>query len=143
MVSSNWLVVEEKKMPEKHFKTHEDLIVWQKAIELAKKVYLLTRLFPKEETYGLTQQARRAAVSISANIAEGQGRNGRKEFAQFLRIARGSLAELRTYLVLSVKLDYTKDSQIANMLFDSEEIGRMLNALSKSLAGFPKHSTTY
>jgi len=75
-------------------KDYKDLHVWQKAMELARQVYKLTSLFPKEEVYGLTSQIRRSAVSIPSNIAEGSSRSGTKEFLQFLSIARGSDAEL-------------------------------------------------
>ncbi|MFZ3138754.1 MAG: four helix bundle protein [Thermodesulfovibrionales bacterium] len=81
-------------------KSYCNFIVWQKSIELAKKIYALTHLFPKEEMYGLTSQLRRASVSICCNIAEGQARNSTGEFKQFLGISKGSLAELETLLLL-------------------------------------------
>ena len=74
----------------------EDLIVWQKAMDLTTEIYRLVKFLPREETYALSDQMRRAAVSIPSNIAEGHGRNSNKEFANFLSIARGSLTELRT-----------------------------------------------
>jgi four helix bundle protein len=82
----------------KHF---SDLLVWQKSVELGKQVYLLTRRFPREERYGLTAQIRRAALSVSSNIAEGHARQGR-EFISFLSIARGSLAETESQLMFAV-----------------------------------------
>jgi four helix bundle protein len=85
---------------------YRDLIVWQKSMTLTKQVYSCTRSFPKEETYGLTSQIRRAAVSIPANIAEGQARNSTGEFLQFLGIARGSLAELETLTTLHFHLTH-------------------------------------
>src|SRR5579862_4028894 len=88
--------------------SYRDLIVWQKAMALTKRIYVYTRSFPKEEVYGLTSQIRRASVSISANIAEGQARNSTGEFLQFLGIAKGSLAELETLLMLSKELDLLK-----------------------------------
>ena len=78
------------------FNSCEDLIVWQKAMDLTIEVYRLVKFLPREETYALSDQMRRAAVSIPSNIAEGHGRNSNKEFANFLSIARGSLTELRT-----------------------------------------------
>jgi four helix bundle protein len=114
-------------------KSYRDLIAWKKSIELAKKVYLLTKQFPRDEAYGLVQQARRSAVSIAANIAEGQGRNGRKEFIQFIGIARGSLTELQTHLVIAGKLGYLDERQVIDILGDSEVVYKLLNALKKGL----------
>lgn len=84
----------------------EDLIIWQKAYKLVLEIYKLTASFPKKELYGLTQQIRRAAISIPSNIAEGYGRQFRKEYKQFLSIAYGSLCELRTQIHLSIDLKY-------------------------------------
>lgn len=81
-------------------KTHKDMDVWKESIELARLVYLITSKFPKEELYGITQQIRRSAVSISSNIAEGAARNSKKEFIQFLYISLGSLAELDTTIII-------------------------------------------
>jgi len=79
-------------------KTHKDLEVWKISIEMVTNIYKITRIFPKEEIYGLTNQMRRAAVSVPSNIAEGSGRNSNKEFVQFLYYAVGSLSELETYM---------------------------------------------
>ena len=87
-------------------KPHEQLEVWKSAMQLVKAVYQMTAVFPAEERYGLAQQMRRAAVSIPSNIAEGAGRNGAKEFLNFIGISRGSLAELETQLQLSVMLGF-------------------------------------
>src|SRR5947209_4111094 len=87
-------------------KSHRDLIVWQKAMDLVESVYSATASFPKEETYALTSQIRRAVVSIPANIAEGQGRRLPKEYLYFLANARGSLLELDTHLEIAVRLRY-------------------------------------
>lgn len=114
-------------------RSYQDLVVWRKALELARKIYAFTQRFPKEETYGLIQQARRAAVSISANIAEGQARNGVKEFVQFLGIANGSLAELRTYLYLSAKLKFSQIPETKLLVEDCDEVARLLNSLKSSL----------
>jgi four helix bundle protein len=118
-------------------KSYRDLIAWQKSIELARKVYLFTKVFPKEEMYGLTSQARRAAVSVPANIAEGHARNHRKEYVQFLGIAKGSLAELQTYFVLSEKLKFVEPSQTDELVRDSEEIEKILAGLTNSLTPSP------
>lgn len=81
-------------------KGHRDLVAWQKGMRLVKDVYRVTRNFPREEVYGLTNQLRRAAVSVPSNLAEGHGRLSRKEFRQFIGCARGSLLELETQLEL-------------------------------------------
>ena len=110
-----------------------DLIVWQKAMELARQVYSLTRHLPKEERYGLSDQMRRAAVSIPSNIAEGQARDSRKEFLNFLSIAKGSNAELNTQLELCVTLAYLPANATAPVSALSVEVGRMLTTLSTRL----------
>ena len=89
---------------------HHDLIAWQQAIALVKNVYTLSGRFPQSEVYGLTSQMRRAAVSVPANIAEGVGRSGIKDRVQFFVIARGSLTELDTYIVLAKELGYASDT---------------------------------
>ena len=112
-------------------KRYEELVVWQKAMLLAKKVYCVQKQLPKEEMYGLGDQIRRAVVSIPSNIAEGFGRDTDKEFKHFLSIARGSLFETKTQLQLAENLGYlTIDSEVL-ALFD--EIGRLINGLSRSL----------
>lgn len=87
-------------------KSHRDLIVWQKAMDLVVMVYRQTEAFPKTETYGLTSQIRRAVTSIPANIAEGQGRRLPGEYLYFLANARGSLCELDTHLEVALRLNY-------------------------------------
>ena len=109
--------------------SYKELIVWQKSIQLVIDIYKLTKTFPKEEIYGLASQMQRAVVSIPSNIAEGNDRNSSKEFSQFLRIARGSLAELETQIIISEKLKYTNKEQIAPILNNCYEIGRMINGL--------------
>ncbi|MDI6744237.1 MAG: four helix bundle protein [Thermodesulfovibrionales bacterium] len=89
-------------------KTHKDLDVWNKAMDLAFDLYNITKDFPREEVYGLTSQIRRSAVSIASNIAEGAARNSKKEFIQFLYISLGSIAELETQILLAKKLNYLK-----------------------------------
>jgi len=112
-------------------KPHEQLEAWRTAMQLVKSIYQLTAAFPVEERYGLAQQMRRAAVSIPSNIAEGAGRNGAKEFLNFIGIARGSLAELETQLQLSVMLDFTAPDHVAFELAD--RAGKLLTGLHKKL----------
>ena len=105
-------------------KTFKDLIVWQKSFTLAKEVYAATHTFPSHELYGLTQQMRRAAISIASNIAEGYGRQYSKEYKQFLSVAYGSLCELETQYLLSIELKYMKvNSTIEGLI---KEMGSML-----------------
>jgi four helix bundle protein len=114
-------------------KDYRDLLVWQKSMSLAKEIYLFTESFPQHEIYGITNQMRRSAVSVPSNIAEGHGREAPKEFARFLRIARGSLSELQTQLYLSTDLNYGDNTQFNNLMAASEEIGRMLRGLQNTL----------
>ena len=109
--------------------SYKGLFVWQRSIELVTAVYELTEKFPKEEIYGLTAQMRRAAVSISSNIAEGRSRGTKKEFAQFLRVAYGSGAELETQLEIAQRLgmaDAVQREQVAALLLEAM---KMLNAM--------------
>ena len=105
-------------------KSFKDLIVWKKSYKLVSEVYKLTRAFPKDEMYGLSQQMRRSAVSIPSNIAEGYGRQFNKEYKQFLSIAYGSRCELETQYLLSVDLGYTEKNEVIEGLI--EETGKML-----------------
>jgi len=115
-------------------RSFQDLIVWQKAMDLTKTVYTVVRKLPKEELFALSDQMRRAVISIPSNIAEGQARNSTKEFLQFLGIAKGSEAELETQLLLCVKIGYLTDADIIESLQLLREVGKMLNALTKSLS---------
>ncbi|MES2087925.1 MAG: four helix bundle protein [Patescibacteria group bacterium] len=108
----------------------KELIVWQKGIELVKEIYKLTESFPKTETYGLTSQMRRSAVSIPSNIAEGYKRKNVKEYIQFLSIADGSAAELETQLIISKSIYKTNFSIAENLL---EEIQKMLITMIRKL----------
>lgn len=114
--------------------SHKDLIVWQKGITLCKVVYKLTEKFPKEETYGLISQMRRCAVSIPSNIAEGRNRGTRKDFAQFLRIALGSAAELETQVEIAKELSYitANDTGAVNSLL--VEVSKMIMGLIKKFS---------
>lgn len=108
---------------------YQDLIAWQKAMDFVVAVYQATAAFPRDEQFGLTAQLRRATVSIPSNIAEGQGRNSRREFHHFLGNARGSLFEVETQLNIAARLNYIS-TQIADQLLQSASlIGRLLNGL--------------
>ena len=111
----------------------EKLIVWQKGIALVKEVYRLTKMFPKEEQYGLTSQMRRAAVSIPANIAEGKGRSHKKEYRQFLYIAQGSTFEMMTLTIVATELAYLTKEEIQNLQSLLSEITAMLRSLIRVL----------
>ncbi len=123
------VVASESKYKGDIMSSYKELIVWQKSIQLVTDIYKLTKTFPKEEVYALSSQMQRAVVSIPSNIAEGNDRNSSKEFSQFLRIARGSLAELETQVIISEKLGYTNEKQITPILNNCYEIGRMINGL--------------
>ena len=120
-------------MSENHIQSHRDLIAWQKAVDLVVSVYRVSKAFPKEETYGLTSQLRRAAVSVPANIAEGQGRRSKAEFSHFLGNARGSLLELDTHLEVALRLDYLGTQEHSLLRGQIHEVGRILNGLMRSL----------
>lgn len=113
--------------------SYQDLIVWQKSIDLVEEIYLLTAEFPKEEIYVLSSQMRRSVISIPSNIAEGQRRKNLKEFLQFLRIAYGSAAELETQIIICKRLlklkllNYTRAENLLN------EIQKMFNVMIKNL----------
>lgn len=113
---------------------YRNLVVWQKADELAFQIYKLTEGFPASEKYGLTSQIRRAALSIPTNIVEGYGRKSQKELSRFLDISLGSLAELEYLLDFSKRLNYIRQDsmEIAGLL---EEVGRLLWAFQKSVNG--------
>ena len=115
-------------------RSYRDLRVWRNALDLAKQVYLLTRSWPKEEMYGLTSQARRAATSIPANIAEGYGRQNRGYYVQFLRVAQGSLKELETHLILASQVEVTAAAAIEPTLRQCEDLGKMLFGLIRKLS---------
>ena len=112
---------------------YRDLIVWQKAMELVEEIYRVTASWPREETFGLTNQVRRAAVSVPANIAEGQGRTGAKEFLHHLSIANGSLCEAETHLFIGCQLSYVDQQALDPLLSMSGDVGRLLHGLIRSL----------
>ena len=107
-------------------KSFRELLVWQKGIQLSVLVYRLSNQFPREETYGLTSQMRRAAVSISSNIAEGAGRLNSREYKQYLGIARGSSFELQTQLTIAGELGFGDSAQLRAAEVLCDEVGRML-----------------
>lgn len=113
--------------------SYRDLLVWQKAMELTVQSYRFSSLFPKAEIYGLASQLRRASVSVPSNIAEGYGRGGRKEYLQFLFVAQGSLKELETQTILARRLSYVSEEATADILRQSETVGKMLGGLIRSL----------
>ncbi|MEH6514558.1 MAG: four helix bundle protein [Maribacter arcticus] len=111
----------------------EELIIWKKAIELAKSVYLLANELPNEEKFGLISQIKRCSVSIPSNIAEGAGRNSRKEFKHFLSIANGSTYELHTQLILLVELNLITEEKVQQVIEVCIEIQKMNYAFQKKL----------
>ena len=113
--------------------SYRDLIAWQKALALVTQVYKWTESFPKSELYGLTNQMRRAAVSVVANIEEGQGRGSCAQFRQFLNNAKGSLVELETHFFISRNLGYFSGAAAEEAFSAADEISRLLNGLLRSL----------
>jgi four helix bundle protein len=113
--------------------SYRDLRVWQDSMALAEACYRLTRGFPREETFGLTSQIRRAAASVPANIAEGHGRENTRTFVQYLRIAQGSLKELETHLSLAERVGIADRTLTEAPLDQCEAMGKLLRALIRSL----------
>jgi len=111
---------------------HKNLEAWKKSIDLVTEIYCITKKFPKEELFGLTQQMRRSAVSIPSNIAEGCSRKNNSETVQFLYIATSSLAELETQIIISNNVGYISKVDIEKILFDVDEIKRIIIGLIKS-----------
>ena len=115
-------------------KNYQELIVWQKAMDLVEEVYIASKSFPREEIYGLTSQLRRAAVSIPSNIAEGQGRRTTPDFLRHLSIAYGSLREAETQIMIATRLRYLSQGKCQDVMRITGEVGRLLNGLMASLA---------
>jgi four helix bundle protein len=115
--------------------SYRDLLVWQKAMVLAKEIYKITAKFPPEERFGLISQMRRAAVSVPSNIAEGQARNTTSEFVQFISHAEGSLAELDTQLMLAIELDFLSLEKAKTCVDAITELRRMSNGLRRAVTG--------
>jgi len=115
--------------------SYRDLLVWQKARVLAKDIYVLTRRFPRSETFGLISQMRRSAISIACNIAEGQGRWNRRDYRRFLFIARGSAFELEAQIIIAADIGYIENPD--SLTERTTEIARMLNGLLRYLSKPP------
>jgi four helix bundle protein len=110
-----------------------ELVVWQKSIDFVDAIYVSTETYPKYEVFGLASQMRRAAVSIASNIAEGSARHSRRDFVRFLRQSRGSLAEIETQILISMRRRYMGKELGQKLLMSAAEIGRMLTGLIDSL----------
>jgi four helix bundle protein len=113
--------------------SYRELSVWQRAIEMTLETYRLTKVFPKEELFGLTSQMRRAAVAVASNIAEGYGRNSKGEYKQFLGIARGSNLELQTQILIAKELGYSRPEHLTQAENLSNEVAKMLNTMIAKL----------
>ena len=113
--------------------SYKNLTVWRKLVDLVTHIYALTKLFPKEELYGLSSQMRRAAVSIPSNIAEGRSKRSTKEYVRFVNIASGSAAELETQLIIADNLGFADKEKIISVMNELEEVGKMLHGLVVSL----------
>ena len=127
---------------EMNYRSYQDLIVWQKAMVLAEKVYQASASITRDEIYGITSQIRRSAVSIASNIAEGQGRGRSKEFASFLRIARGSLCELETQIKLAKNLNFITQDQFQDIFTLCDEVGRLSFSLLKAVSNYRSEATS-
>ena len=114
-------------------RNYSDLVAWQKAMDLVELIYHATGQFPKDELYGLTNQLRRAVVSVPSNIAEGQGRSSAVDFRRFLAISYGSLREVETQVLIAQRLHYLTDAQTDKLMNLAGEVGRLINGLSSSL----------
>jgi len=114
-------------------KSYENLDVWQKSVDLASRIYKITQDFPKEEKYGLTSQLRRAVISVSANIAEGSGRESKKEFSRFIGIAIGSINEVESLLHVAYRLDYIDQQKFDDIIEDVKEVGKLCGGFRQYL----------
>jgi four helix bundle protein len=112
----------------------KELRVWQHAVDLCEALYVTTRGFPSSEQFGLTAQMRRAAVSVPSNLAEGYGRGGRKDYRQFVRIARGSAFELETQVVLAERLGFLNAESASDLATRIQDVLKMLSGLVRSLS---------
>ena len=115
------------------FESYRDLVAWQKAMDLVEKVYSITASFPDTERFGLVAQLRRASVSIPSVLAEGHARGSTREFSRYVSIARGSLAEVETQLVIAERLGFVDCKASSSLLAQCDEQGRVLRGLKKSL----------
>lgn len=112
---------------------YQKLFIWKKSMALAKAMYVITAGFPRQEIYGITSQMRRAAVSVPSNIAEGSQRGSNKDFANFIGIAKGSLAELETQFILARDIGYIDEKSFQATVELMQEVARMMNAFSRKL----------
>jgi four helix bundle protein len=115
-------------------KNYQDLIAWNRAMDLVETVYRESAAIPGEERYGLTAQMRRAAVSVPANIAEGQGRRTDGEFLNHLSVAHGSVRELETHAMIAARLEYLEPSAVSTILASAAEVGRLVAALGNAVS---------
>ncbi len=113
--------------------SHRDLDVWRLAMDLVVDIYRVSAKFPADERFGLTSQIRRAAVSVPANIAEGNSRSTRRDYAAFLSVAKGSLAEIETFLFIAVRLGYVTEDRVAPELALLTRISKMVRSLRSRL----------
>ena len=111
------------------YSTYRDLEVWKKAVYLAKMIYEVTEEFPTRELYGISGQLRRSAVSVASNIAEGQARDGKKEFIYFLKVALGSLAELETQLIIGKEIGFLTEDKLDILIDLIYEVAKMIKGL--------------
>lgn len=114
-------------------RNYRDLIVWQRAMDLVVAVYQTTKSWPQSEVHGLISQTQRAAVSVPANIAEGQGRGGDREFGRYLAIAHGSLRELETHIMIGERLGYVPTDNASLLLEQANDVGRLIQGLLRKL----------
>ena len=114
-------------------KDYKDVTVWQRSMQLAEEIYKIVRFLPREELFGLSNQMKRAAVSIPSNIAEGYGRESKNDYLHFLRIARGSLYEVETQLYLCLRIGFFEEQQTELAFSYCREIGKMLNVLLRNV----------
>jgi four helix bundle protein len=115
-------------------KHYGELIAWQKAMDLVERVYEATECFPRKEVFGLTNQLRRAVVSVPSNIAEGQGRQSTRDFLHFLSIAKGSLQEVETQIIIARRLVYLDEKKATDLLELTAEVGRVIGGLCRALS---------
>jgi four helix bundle protein len=113
--------------------SYRELRIWQLGLQLAKGCYIFTRTFSRDELFGLTSQIRRAAASIPANIAEGNGGENTRDYIRFLRIAQGSLKGLETHLILSREIEIAREEDIRRLLVITDELGKMIRSLIRNL----------
>jgi four helix bundle protein len=117
-----------------HQTDFRDLVLWQKAVALASATYRATRSLPRDEAFGLTRQIRRAAVSVPSNVAEGSARRTSRDYLAFLHVSRGSLAELRTQLLIAHDVGFLTDIDLRALESQLDEVGRLLNAVIRGLS---------